>query len=83
VTQAHQRATTNGLGVDRAEAERFLSVIGRGATRFTFQTFDDSKTRRRRAQRNKVHKQRAEEEKDPFAIIFHGTLTGTSMNSCA
>jgi putative DNA primase/helicase len=76
MTQAHQRATTNGLGIDRAEAERFLGHIGRGDVRFTFQTFDDSKARREaRAERNKVHKQRGEEEeKDPFARIFHGTL---------
>jgi hypothetical protein len=72
-----QCATINGLAIDRAEAERFLSLIGRGDAAHTFQCFDDSKARREaRAERNKVHKQRGEEEeKDPFAIIFHGTLT--------
>jgi hypothetical protein len=75
--RAAQRATTNnGLAIDRAEAERFLDLIGRGDVHHTFQTFDDSRARREaRAERNKVHKQRGEEEeKDPFAIIFHGTL---------
>jgi hypothetical protein len=79
MTQAHQSGTTSGLGVDRidrAEAVRFLDIIAPCVLNFSFQTFDDSKERREaRAERNKIHKQRdEEEEKDPFAKIFHGTL---------
>jgi putative DNA primase/helicase len=56
---------------DRATAQRFLNALEpRG--KFTFQTFDDIKARR---------KERAEKEKatkikqyDPFACIRHGTL---------
>ena len=54
------------LAPDRSEAERFLALLDPGASKFTFQTFDDDKERKER---------RAEAgEKDPYAKVFHGTL---------
>ena len=53
---AQSATSNNGLAIDRAEAERFLDLIGRGEVCFTFQTLDDSKSRagRRAPRRNKV-----------------------------
>jgi hypothetical protein len=63
---AHVTATA-ATNVDRAEAERFLSIIGRGATRFTFQTFDDN----------------ADRKDENLARIIHGTLAGCFDDSLA
>jgi Protein of unknown function (DUF3631)/RepB DNA-primase N-terminal domain len=54
---------------DRTAAEQFLAALDPTATRWTFQTFDDSKLRReqRKARGEKI---------DPFAQIIHGTLKG-------
>jgi hypothetical protein len=47
-------------------ALRFLEVLDRDATRFTFQTFDDDRERREQRKRNR--------EPDPLAKVLHGTL---------
>ena len=52
---------------NRADAERFLTALDPHATRWTFQTFDDSKERR------EERKTRGEKT-DPFAQIMHGSL---------
>jgi Family of unknown function (DUF5906)/RepB DNA-primase from phage plasmid len=72
---------------DRAEAERFLKALDPSPdARFTFQTFDDSKERKRqraeanklRTEENKLRKQQGKRQlpkiPDPFAKIWHGTL---------
>jgi Family of unknown function (DUF5906)/RepB DNA-primase from phage plasmid len=62
---------------DRAEAERFLEALDpTPGARFTFQTFDDNKKRRKeRAEANKLRKKQGQRElNDPFAQIKHGTL---------
>src|SRR5262245_15130445 len=41
--------------IDRAMAERFLAALDPGATRFTFQTFDDSKDRMDRRMARILH----------------------------
>jgi hypothetical protein len=48
--------------VDRAAAERFLTLLDPAATQFTFQTFDDNKDRR------------AKTEKDHYARTLTGSL---------
>src|SRR5262249_16218334 len=77
--QAHK--ILNGAGTPpephRAEAERFLKALDPSPNaRFTFQTFDDNKERRKkRAEANKLRKEQGQKElKDPFAAIKHGTL---------
>jgi Protein of unknown function (DUF3631)/Primase C terminal 2 (PriCT-2)/RepB DNA-primase from phage plasmid len=71
-----ERATTNGLAIERGEAERFLAIIGRGATKFSFQTFDDNRERAKaHAEANALRKKEGEEPlPSPFARIIHGTL---------
>jgi hypothetical protein len=61
---------------DRAEAERFLKALDPSTDRFTFQTFDDNKARRKaRAEANKLRKKEGKKPlPDPFAKIRHGTL---------
>jgi hypothetical protein len=78
MTQAHQRTTTNGLGVDRAEAERFLQIIGRGAACFTFQTADDNVERRKADDEANALRQRPGKKPlwSPFVRVRHGTLAG-------
>src|SRR5262249_34690335 len=62
--EAHKILNGGGtLEPDRAEAERFLEALDPMlGSRFTFQTFDDDK------ERKKLRKT------DPFAQIRHGTL---------
>jgi hypothetical protein len=62
---------------DRAEVERFLKALDPAAdARFTFQTFDDDKNRKKaRAEANKLRKKEGKKLLlDPFAKIRHGTL---------
>ena len=61
---------------NRAWAEEFLKALDPSTDRFTFQTFDDNKERKKeRAEANKLRKQQGKKPlKDPFAHIFHGTL---------
>src|SRR5262245_3565020 len=73
------------LKPDRNEAERFLTALS--TNKLTYQTFDDNKERRKkraeankqRAEENKLRKQQGKRQlpkiRDPFARIFHGTLT--------
>jgi hypothetical protein len=51
------------LTPDAAEAERFLKIIGRGATRFTFQTFDEREDRKKAGIANRS-----------LTKVLHGTL---------
>jgi Family of unknown function (DUF5906)/RepB DNA-primase N-terminal domain len=76
------------LEPNRSEAEKFLAALDPSPdARFTFQTFDDSKERRKaraeanklRAEENKLRKQQGKRQlpkkiPDPFAKIRHGTL---------
>src|SRR6516162_4562715 len=65
------------LTPDRDEAERFLKALDPAPdARFTFQTFDDNKERKKeRAEANKLRKKEGKKPlPDPFAKIFHGTL---------
>jgi Primase C terminal 2 (PriCT-2)/Family of unknown function (DUF5906)/RepB DNA-primase from phage plasmid len=68
--------TAPGLIFDRSAAEKFLAIIGRGATKFTFQTFDDDKERvRTHNAANKERRERGEEElRSPFVRVLNGTL---------
>jgi hypothetical protein len=65
-----------GLVFDRSAAEKFLKIIGRGETRFTFQTFDDDKVRAKaHADANKLRRERGETElRSPFVRVLNGTL---------
>jgi AAA domain-containing protein len=49
------KPSTSALVPDRAEAARFLALLDRTATRFTFQTFDDDKDRRSKALARVLH----------------------------
>jgi hypothetical protein len=76
---AHKILNSGGttLEPDRDAAQRFLDALDPTPTaRFTFQTFDDDKQRRKeRAEANKLRKKQGQKElKDPFADIKHGTL---------
>jgi putative DNA primase/helicase len=51
--------------IDRATIERFLSALERGG-QFTFQSFDDSKERKKERAKTK--------EGDPLACVRHGSL---------
>jgi len=64
------------LEPNRNYAERFLTAFVPTTDRHTYQTFDESKERKKeRAEANKLRKQQGKPElKDPFAHIFHGTL---------
>lgn len=62
---------------NRAEVERFLKALDPAPdARFTFQTFDDDKKRKKaRAEANKLRKKEGKKPLlDPFAKIRHGTL---------
>ena len=70
------------LAPDRAEAERFLSLLDPSATGFTFQTFDDV-VERRKARAEALAKKNEQSKiqgwpplklRDPFAYIRNGTL---------
>ena len=69
-------AHNEGLVFDRSAAERFLAIIGRGETRFTFQIFDDNRQRRdahaaANARRKKEGKKKLP---SPFVRVLHGSL---------
>jgi len=80
ITPEEAHKLLNGGGTppkpDRAEAERFLKALDPSTDRFTFQTFDDNKERRKqRAEANKLRKKQGKKPlPDPFAKIMHGTL---------
>src|SRR6516165_11686347 len=62
---------------NRAEVERFLKALDPAPdARFTFQTFDDDKKRKKaRAEANKLRTKKGKKLLlDPFAKIRHGTL---------
>jgi hypothetical protein len=65
-----------GLVFDRAAAEKFLAIIGRGTMKFTFQTFDDNKERAKaHDDANKLRvKEGKEELRSPFVRVLNGTL---------
>ena len=76
--EAHKLLNGGGTPPEpnRAWAEEFLKALDPSTNRFTFQTFDDNKERKRqRAETNKLRKKEGKKPlPDPFAKIRHGTL---------
>src|SRR5262245_20540238 len=72
----NKAATRPELKPVRDEAGRYLTALDPTTDRFTFQTFDDNKERKKaRAEANKLRKQQGKPElKDPLARVRHGTL---------
>lgn len=80
---ANENRTRATPCVERAEAERFLSLLDPTATGFTFQTFDDNKARKDAsiAKRRDINAKRKakglepwQSNPDSFAHVFNGPL---------